>query len=228
MKLVLRRLPPIKGTVRMPFLAPDAAISLLALEKDTDGLVYTDMWRDPIDSLLAKRANRASQLPGYSGHNYGMSVDLDVISILNTKKIRYEDILHIMKKRGWFCKRRDGDSSLPGANHFNFLGDDSGRYLVKCTMDPITWDIPTELKILELYGSSYQLETKDVQELLTKLRIYHGPITGQRDAYTREAIMAFQRTWDLTETGFPDMALCRTIMFITSELELVQQPSWAV
>jgi hypothetical protein len=63
MKLVLHQLPSVRGNVRMPYLAPEAAVALLAIEKDTDGLVYTDMWRDPTASLLARRTKKISQLP---------------------------------------------------------------------------------------------------------------------------------------------------------------------
>lgn len=212
----------------MKLLAPDAALALVALEKDTGGLVYGDMWRDGMMNLLVRRSNRAVPLPGYCGHNYGIAIDLDIGTILEEKKILYEDLLHLMKKRGWVCLRRDGERNKPGSEHFVFLGDQASRYLARCTMDPITWVVPTEMIIMEKYGTCFDLDVAGVQELLTRLSIYVGPITGQKDAYTREAILTFQRAWDLTQSGSVDMMLCRALAFISAEREVVPLPSWAV
>lgn len=210
----------------MPYLAPDAAASLLAIEKDTDGLVYTDMWRDPLSSLLNRRTKRTSQLPGYSPHNYGLAVDLDVKTILEEKKIRYEDLLRILRKRGWVCHRRDGLLDEPESDHFNYLGELAEKYLVKCTMDPASWSNAAEMRIWERFGKDFQIELRDVQILLTKLRFYTGQITGTRDLYTREAILAFQRAWDLVQSGAPDMSTCRVLVYIMAERELSPAPAW--
>lgn len=227
MKLVLRQLPrTIRGTSRLPFLAQDAADALVAIEKDTDGLIYTDMWRDPTMSLLSRRMKKTSQLPGYSPHNFGLAVDIDVKAILEEKKIRYEDLLRIMKKRGWICFRRDGLEG-PDYDHFNFLGEFSAKYLTRCTLDPTTWGNAAEYFIWERFGKELQLETRDVQLRLTALRFYTGPITGMKDLYTREAILAFQRAWDLIQSGSPDMTTCRVLAFVTAERELSPAPAWA-
>src|SRR4030067_628099 len=107
MKLVLQQVN-VRGPARMKFLASDAAVSLAALERDTGGLVYNDLWRDPVASLQARRTRKTSQLPGYTTHGYGLGVDLDLKTILQEKQIRYEDLLYIMKKRGWLWHRRGG------------------------------------------------------------------------------------------------------------------------
>lgn len=225
MKLMLQQLPNVKGEVRQPLLAPEAALALVAVEKDTDGLVYTDMWREPVASLLARRTRRGSQLPGYSSHNYGLAVDLNVKSILIQKKIRYEDLLWIMKKRGWFCHRRDGQGDMPESDHFTFLGEKSEKYLAKCSQDPTTWQTPAEIRIWELYSNDFQLTTEEVSVRLVKMGFLSEP-TKKRDIYMREAILAFQRAWDLTETGSPDMTLCRVLSFVTAEREVLPLPSW--
>lgn len=227
MKLLLRQLPrTTKGTSRMPYLAPDAAIALEAIEKDTDGLIYTEMWRDPMSSLLVRRTKRTSLLPGYSPHNFGLAVDLDVKTILAEKKIRYEDLLRIMKKRGWVCHRRDGLENETDSDHFNFLGEYSAKYLTRCTMDPTTWGNAAELFIWERFGKDFQLELREVQLILTHLRFYTGTITGMKDMYTRESILAFQRAWDLIQSGSPDMTTCRVLAFVTAERELSPAPAW--
>lgn len=220
MKLLLHRLQNVKGDVSRPFLSRDAALSLETVEKDTDGLIYRDIWRDAVSSLVAKRMRKTGELPGYSAHNYGLAVDLNVEAILSQKKIRYEDLLWIMKRRGWYCFRRDGVEGQSGSDHFNFLGESADHYLSKCTLDPTTWGSASEIKIWEFYHSEFQLSTKDVQLKLAKIGFFHAPFTEQRDIYTREAIMAFQRAWDLTQSGSPDMTLCRVLSFVTAEVTI--------
>ncbi len=227
MKLVLHQLPKLRGAVRSPYLAPEAALAFLAIEKDTDGLVYKELYRDPTATLLARRLSRASQLPGYSCHNYGLSIDLDVKTILQEKKIRYEDLLYIMKKRGWICHRRDGLQDSPGWEHFTYLGEDSENLLRSCTMDPTTWQYPGEQLIWNQHGKHFKIGIEDVQALLAKLSFFSGTFTKQHDPYTREAILAFQRAWDLTQSGSPDMTLCRVLAYVSAERLWDQLPAWA-
>jgi hypothetical protein len=220
MKLALQQLA-VRGPARMKYLAPDAAVALHAVERDTDGLIYFDMWRDPTASLLARRTRKGSQLPGYTTHGFGLAVDLDLLATLDEKKIRYEDLLYIMRKRGWYCHRRDGEANLPESEHFNFLGELAEKYLVKTTMDPTTWQRPAEERIYERYGCHFQVDLPGVQKLLERAGFYVGPQSGQLDAYTREAILAFQRAWDLIEDGTASMTLCRALVFVTAERQLL-------
>jgi Putative peptidoglycan binding domain len=223
MKLALQQLPAsVRGPARMKCLIPQAAAALIALERDTDGLDYLDIYRDPIASLASRRIRKGSQLPGYSSHGYGISFDLDVKKILDDKKITYETLLYVLKKRGWFCHRRDGDGNGQEAEHFNYLGDQGERYLTRCTMDPITWNRPAEERIYELHGPSFQVDLPACQRLLAKAGLYHGEFTDTLDPYTREAIMAFQRTWDLVEDGMATTALCRVLVFVTAERSVLQ------
>lgn len=222
MKLLLQKVMNVKGDARRPYLAVDAAISLESIEADTDGLLYSEIWRDAVDSLLAKRL-KDNALVGYSAHNYGLAVDLNVPTILKQKKILYEDLLWLMKRRGWYCFRRDGFEGRHGYNHFNFLGENAEKYLSKSTQDPTTWATVPELRIWERHGSDFHMETLEVQTRLTEIGLFTEPFTGQRDLYTREAIMAFQRTWDLVQTGSPDMTLCRALAFVTADIEFLNK-----
>lgn len=226
MKLVLQQLPSsLRGEAKLKFLAPDAAGALLKVEKDTGGLIYTDLWRDPVASMVAKRTRRSTQLPGYSAHNFGMGMDLDVKTILAEKKILYEDLLYLLKKRGWYCHRRDGVENATDFDHFNFLGDTANQYLLKCTMDPVTWDYAVDDRITERYQADFQLSVKQVQTSLAGIGFYAGEPSGTIDLYTREAIMAFQRAWDLIENGLADATLCRVVAFVTSSREMRSLPS---
>lgn len=220
MKLMLQQVPKVKGSTKRPLLAPEAAASLAILETDTDGLIYTEMWRDPIDSLLAKRLVKGSPMVGYSPHNYGLAIEIDVAAILDKKKIKYDDLLWLMKKRGWYCYRRDKIGDQPGAGSFNFLGGNPDTYLARCTYDPTSWATTGELRIWERHYRDFELDTKEVQTQLSKLGLFKEPYTGQIDIYTREAIMAFQRTWELNQTGTPDMTLCRVLALVAADLKI--------
>jgi hypothetical protein len=222
MKIVLQQVSNVKGSVKRPLLAQDAALSLASIQTYTDGLIYTDMWRDGIDTLLTRtNRNKSGNSIGYSPHNFGISVDLDVPTILDQKKILYEDIIWLMKRKGWYCFRRDGSQNQVGSGHFDFLGDEAEKYLAKSSQDPATWSTVAEMRIWERHSQSFNIGTKEVQEMLAKLGFYHGPFTGQRDFYTREAILAFQRAWDLVQTGSPDMVLCRALAFISAEISIL-------
>lgn len=224
MNLVLQQLSgDLKGSARHKLLAPEAAISLAVLEKDTDGrLVYTKFWHDAVCTLMDKRTRIGSHLPGYDPHNYGLALNLDVPVILEQMKITYEDLLYVMKRRGWFCHRRDGSQEGPGVGHFNFIGDGNpDEYLKYASFDPISWDTPIETKIHEKHLTEFQLSPAQVQSALQKMGFFHGPANGEFDGYTREAILAFQRAWDLPESGTWNGALQRTLAFVSAEVTII-------
>jgi hypothetical protein len=58
---------------------------------------------------------------------------------------------------------------------------------------------------------------------LAKIGFYAGESSGAGDLYTREAVMAFQRAWDLIENGLTDTTLCRVLAFVTAEKEFRPQ-----
>lgn len=222
MNLVLQQLPEgLKGSARAKYLAPEAAASLKTLEKDTDGLLYTDLWHCATASLLNKRTRRGSHLPGYSPHNFGLAIDLDLEKVLEAKKITYEDLLWILKRRYWFCHRRDGAADMPGSEHFNYLGEAGEECLQQATFDPMSWDKPVEARIFEKHGPDFSLSPAQIQSLLKKLGFFHGEVDGNYDIYFREAVMAFQRAWDLSETGTPTMTTQRTLAFVSAEVSFV-------
>jgi hypothetical protein len=221
MNLILQQLSePLRGNVRAKLLLPEAARALNTLQQDAGGLIYKDMWRCATSSLMAKRVHKGAHLPGYSSHNFGLAVSIDVEEILNEKKITYEDLLYLMKKRGWYCHRRDGAKDQPGSGHFNFLGDDPDKYLSRATLDPMSWDRPAELRIYELYGTDFSLSPPQVQSLLKALGFFHGEVNGHIDLYSREAIMAFQRAWDLVPDGVPNITLQRVLTFVSADIQV--------
>lgn len=220
MKLVLRQLPAgLQGSARLSYLAPDAAESLLTVEREMGGLVYNELWRDASGSLLAKRQRRDDRMPGYSAANYGLAVTLNLQEILDHRGISYDELVVALGRRFWFCYRRDGAQDKPGSDYFIYLGQFNQRYLLECTQDPGTWGRAEEERLFERYGRYFQLTIPQVQELLLRTGLYRGEVSGQLDLYSREAVAAFQRAWRLPENGHADPILCRVLAFVTAEIK---------
>jgi hypothetical protein len=219
--------PDYRGRVprRMRFLAPDVGPQLLMLDRDTGGYIYTDMWRSADASLQARRVKRGVQRPGYSPHGFGLAVDLDLYGIMKAYKIHYGDILEVMKAHGWYCHRRDGlGPDEMEAWHFNYLSTDPDRYLKHVDVDNhATWSNAVEARILERYGRDFALTPTEIQNTLKALKMYGGEVDGQlSSSLCREAIMAFQRAWDLDVDGDAGPMTQRTMAFVTADREASQ------
>lgn len=226
---VLRAPPEYGGTVpaRMRFLAPDAAQSLYELERETGGLVYTDLYRAPEASLAARkekmRPNGTSPVerPGYSAHNFGMAVDIDVGATLRRLGVRYPALCELMARFFFACHRRDLDSSGEECWHFSYFGPRMSLYLALANAhDHSTWGRPVEDRILELYGADFKMSDREAQWALNKLGLYHGAADGVVGPLTREAVEIFQRGWLIKETGLGRMTT-RTLAVVTAQVEIV-------
>lgn len=220
MILSLQQLPGVRGPAKFKFLAPDAADALMKIEDDTGRLIYNHIWWDAVLSRYARHMRRGTQLPAYSTHNYGLGVDLDVPAILQEKKITYEDLVYVMRKRGWYAHRRDGVADAPESGHFNFLGSEAQTYLDMVTLDPSTWFRPGEQRIWERYGRYFVPDQEVIQRQLHQLGFFHGEFDLNCDFYMREAVIAFQRAWDLVENGIPDLILQRVLAFVAAERQI--------
>jgi len=229
MQLVLAELPdslqhytgkPVPKWMRR--LAPDAAGSLLRVEAETGGLVYTDLWRSAEVSLAARAEKQGVQLPAYSPHNYGFAVDVAVDETLRKRNWSYTQLLGVLEGYGWYCHRRDGAPGKSESWHFNFLRPGGKPYLGN--VDPkkaTTWHLGVEARIQESYGAQLCLDTPGVQYALKKLRMYVGEVDGVVGPITRQGIAAFQRAWGLKATGVADEKTQRTLAFLACEVTLV-------
>lgn len=93
-------------------------------------LVFSDMYRSAAGSVKAycDPNKKGVQPPGYSGHNYGISVDLAVDATLKRNKIDYNKLINTMIAWGWTpyagitsdAKYQNGVSECW---HLNFCGD---------------------------------------------------------------------------------------------------------
>jgi len=214
---------------RMRFLHPEAAISLLRMEKDLGGLIYSDMYRSAESSLEAMQRKAGVQPPAYSGHNYGFSVDVAVDQIMNEKGWDYERLLDEMIAHGWFCHRRDHERGMEDW-HFNCLGPRSHGfasignhpadypYLFEID-DGRKWGAPVEKLIQDAYGDSFSLDSVELQISLSELGLYKGDIDGIIGPITMSALHAFQRAWELPETS-PNYRTQRTLAFVSATIQI--------
>lgn len=200
--------------IRALYLAPDAAVSLLSLEQDTGGLVYSDIYRNAEGSLRARRAKSGVQPPGYSGHNYGLSLDLDVTATLRLRKWRYVELIDVMRAHGWYCHRLDLDSSASESWHWNYFGLRAGERLKLADRDRrATWSAPAEAEIMDRYGSQFAMQPQQIRDALA-LRGYRV------DAGMGAAIKRFQHDWDLMPDGIAGPRTQRTLATATAKLSV--------
>jgi len=203
---------------RMRFLHPDAARSYLT--DLVDVIVVSDMFRTAEASLRAKRDKRGAQRPGYSGHNYGFSIDLDISDSKKGLGVSSKKDLDLwMNSKGWWCHRRDHRNDFE-AWHYNYFGAEFDKFVND--QDGKT-SKGLERKITAYYGRWWHnMEAKDVQRLLDVLNFYKGNIDGDIGPLSRTAIRAFQRAWLLQVDGVAGTMTKRTLCYVTHEKVLVE------
>lgn len=214
-----------KGLVpkRARFMEPAAASALMQLiSASNNSLVFTDIYRSPEASLAARRSKRGVQPPGYSGHNFGFSFDLDIAETLRVMKIRYVELIELLRQYGFHCHRRDLASSADESWHQNYFGEEAdGLLKLLDPQQPRTWATPLEAKIVQVYGTSFTFDAKELQAQLSRLWLYRGEVDGKEGPLTREAVAAFQRAWGLADDGIAGPRTRRVLAVVASEVELV-------
>lgn len=209
---------------RMRLLHPDAAASLLAMEGTPRRLRISDMFRSAEASLNAVFEKRGVQRPGYSGHNFGFSIDIDVGDCMRRFGMNKRQLDEHLAACGWVCHRKDhalGDESW----HYNFVstGSEAARYLAASTRSTSTAPA-LEARIREHYGAAMDLSPTEVQGALRRLRLYSGAVDGDLGPLSRQAIRIFQRAWGLAITGSVDAITARTLAFVAAELVIAGAP----
>lgn len=205
---------------RMCLLAPDAAESVARIVAEWgDRWAVSDMYRSAEASLAAVQAKTGVQPPGFSGHNFGVSFDLDVGHTTRALGLTYAALLDALAARGWFCHRRDGQLG-PESWHFNFFGEDAVKFLAAIDPGrPATWSRGAEQCIQKRYPSAecFQLGPDDIQAALAKLGMYRGAVDGKLGPLSLAAVGAFCRAWRLPETT--DDRFKRTLAFVAAGIE---------
>lgn len=199
---------------RMRYLHPDAARAFGAIE---EWAVISDMFRSPESSLRAVREQRGALPPGFSAHNFGLAIDLDLNESrqnlarrIGRPTVSKAELDEAMESAGWFCHRRDHTNGFE-AWHYNALL--IGAYIPASnrTTAPLI-----EARILELYGADLNPVDVECQAALKRLGLYGGAIDGAIGPLSREAVRAFQRTWGLAETGKLEPKTRRTLAYVAA------------
>jgi hypothetical protein len=198
---------------RFRYLAPDAAASLVRMLDAYDNrFVFTDLYRSAQGSREAYATKPGTQRPGYSAHGYGLAFDLDLSSTLHAASVSYAQLCEIVADYGWYCHRRDLDSSGSEAWHFNFLGPNAGRYLARIDpQDHGTWGRPVEARIMERWGTGFQLGPQAIAAGLAKA--------------SAADVRTFQREWGLAVDGVPGPITQRVLAFVTADLQIAPPAS---
>lgn len=207
----------------MSFLHPEAAEAFAALPKAIGAPVrVSDMFRTAEQSMLAMQQKAGVQPPGYSAHNYGLAIDVDVDSMLtSTKAASKKELDALFATCGWYCHRRDGRRGFEDW-HYNFLGAGAEKLLAmpECAKNTAA---AVEARIVKLYGKAFKLKATDAQSALTDLRLYSGALDGKIGPRTTEAIKAFQRTWKLDVTGELNEETMRTLAYVACAVSNEQE-----
>jgi hypothetical protein len=232
LKLKLRRLPsstvgiygPGKNIMpsRALLLHPDAAASFLAYESEVGGLVYSDIYRSAESSLNAIKTKQGVQPPGFSGHNYGLALDVAVNETLKRRGWTYPQLLAFMESKGWYCFRRDGKRGMEDW-HMNYLGTGDFARQTLSSLVPGQWSKAAEAVIVANYGPALSLSHLDIQKCLARLKVYRGTLDGNIGPLSMEAIRTFCRGWRISvETG---PRFQRTLAFVAADYDIEELPA---
>lgn len=183
-------------------------------------VVVSNAFRPAEASLIAIASGAGSRPPGYSGHNYGFSIDVSLDQTLTTLGISKAAFDRWMVERGWYCARRDAVRGLDDA-HYDYLRAGSELNLAS-TADPIK---DVEQLILRVYGDALFPNDEECQVVLKKLRMFGGIVDGALGPLTHEAITIFQRAWNLVGAdrvtpGTLDPRTRRTLAYVGHQRRL--------
>ena len=210
---------------RMCYLHPDAIVDFAKLQSATNcSLIYSDMYRKFSESLSARRRKgNMVAFPGDSGHNWGISFDIDVdnsINVLveqgqiakglsrNRRMLSFYDFIGQFgwKPMDWVRQRfENGSRSSSEEWHFN---------------NEIIEDIKARDWARGEYSSDLLLDVYEIQSCLNELGYKVWPIDGVVGNQTKKAIKRFQKDYDLVPDGIAGIKSQRTLACFCSDYEL--------
>lgn len=213
---------------RMParalYLHPLAAASYLADLADV--LTVSDLLRSAESSLSAVRRGRGAQPPGYSLHNFGVALDIDITPTMRAVGAKTKAALDAwMRERGWWCHRVDGQLGHE-AWHYNYLraGEQLGHGPVTISPRVRSTAGYAEELVQRLYSAQLAPDDRACQEALARLRLYAGPIDGDVGPLTREAVRVFRRGWGLADGDRLDPRTRRTLALVAADRDVAPAP----
>lgn len=209
---------------RLSFMQPEAHDSFIVMQKDCDWkIVLSDMWRSSLSSLArryppGRRMRRHTKPPAFSGHNKGLSIDIDVKRTMALMEMTKRELDGWMAEYGWYCHRRD--HKLKSEDwHYNYLDEDAAA-AAEWLQHASRWSTAgaIEAKIKGWYSSYWAPSKKQLQRYLQYLNIYEGEIDGVIGNLSHAAIRVFQGAWHLKVDGVAGSRTCRTLAFRCAEL----------
>lgn len=183
---------------RMRWLHPAALASWIDTKFSPDSgpvdsapeLIVTDVYRSLVSQLEAyESGKRGVQRPGYSAHNFGLAIDLDVKAMMKLLDCDKAELDLWMDDRNWRCYRDDHKLG-PESWHYSFDAVLPGSKAVEGTIQNRFEGEFTAMRAPE-----------NTQAALAKLKLYNGDIDGKLGPISRRAIQVFQRQWKLSVDG---------------------------
>jgi hypothetical protein len=211
---------------RMPtralYLHPTTARDFLGIL--SDALTVSDIFRSAESSLAAVKSGRGAKPPGFSAHNFGLAIDVDV-----AKGIRAHGMIggkasfdSWLASFGFHCHRLDHKvTDIKGeSHHFNHFGSHNLAWLVpgeRSTAGAI------ERRIVELYGHTWRdIDPTVAQAQLARLGLYRGDLDGQLGPISKAAIRVFRRGWGLGDSDRLDARTFRTLVYVAAGRRVTQ------
>lgn len=218
--------------VRLGFLHPEALVAFVAMQEACGWLiVLSDGWRAAIVSLEkkyppGKPANKYSQFPAHSGHNFGYSIDVDVPATLRLTGWSKRELDDFMASFGFYCHRRDHKRGKEEW-HYNALFIGAVDWMRYATATRTSQAL--ERMVVGTYGDTWRVTQKQAQRGLKLLGLYPGEIDGKWGNWSKVAARSFQRAWHLKEDGVIGVKSGRVLQLRCAELRnpLVQD-LWTV
>lgn len=225
MNLRLHQLPEsVAGSAQFKMLASDAHKAFLKLHDELE-LEVLDAWHSPALTLYDKRMHSTQWAVGYSPFDYGMAIRFKVPERIKRFDSLYEEVRETVEKYGWFFYRHPSYTSAiyPWGETLIYLSNNEQINRFE-TADPTTWGFAAEMEIYARYGQYFTLSPAQIRTKLYNLGLYYGRVDVETslglDVNSREAILAFQRTWKLAENGQPDTQFQRTLALVSAEKEI--------
>ena len=206
---------------RQAFLHPEAAQAFREVCA-YQPLSVIAMLRGAEESMQACADHTGSHRPGYSAHNYGLAVDLDVDDCLRRFGMVKRGFDRLLSSYGWWCYRQGGRRGVEDW-HYTYLGRGAQAEPLLALCEGVgTTAQALEAKLVSVYGEALKLNLLDAQIALARLHLYHGLIDGELGPVTTQALRAFQRAWRLPESGLLCERTERTLVLVAAEWEEVK------
>jgi hypothetical protein len=203
---------------RAAFLHPAAAAAFEKMEREAGPFDYSDILRGADESLAACKAGKATQPPGYSGHNFGLSFDIAVERVMKEKRWTYPRLCTALTNFGWYPYRQDLSRGSEDW-HFNYLGDKADEIL-KRTSTRNLWQNAAEEAIRVFYPNITPVGAYDIQVALKKLCLYSGDLDGHLGTLSFVAINLFNQQWGIGANAIGER-FQRTLAYVASERHYV-------